>query len=225
MHNFIKILIVPIILIFLYGCSDNTINIYEKKYSGEGYEVSMEIPELREDTDFANKFNSEYITFADNTLNSFIAEAENTATSTDSLSLKQEIKFNKNGLASIVGDCETFTGGPHTTSEKIVKNIDTKNGIFLSFKEMFSDDTHVNRINSYISTLLETNPEKFDELWKTPTVSENQNFYITPHGLVLLYPPYELSYYSKGLVELEIPYKEIESYLNPDYSFLSDRKN
>ena len=76
MHNFIKILIVPIILIFLYGCSDNTINIYEKKYSGEGYEVSMEIPELREDTDFANKFNSEYITFADSTLNSFIAEAE-----------------------------------------------------------------------------------------------------------------------------------------------------
>ena len=89
---------------------------------------------------------------------------------------------------------------------------------------MFNDNTYVNRINSYISSLLQTNPEKFDELWKIPTVSENQDFYITSQGIVIFYPPYELSYYSKGFVEIEIPYKEIESYLNPNYSFLSNKK-
>ena len=104
-----------------------------------------------------------------------------------------------------------------------IKNIDTKNGVYLSFKDMFNDNTYLNRINSYISSLLQTNPEKFDELWKTPTVSENQNFYITSQGIVIFYPPYELSYYSKGFVEIEIPYKEIESYLNPNYSFLSNK--
>ena len=223
MHNSIKIIFIPFLLIFLYGCSDNTVKIYEKKYSGEGYEMSMEIPELQEDTDFADKFNSEYITFADNTLNSFIAESEKSATAKDSLILNQEIKFNKNSIISIVGNCETFTGGPHPTTERIVKNIDTKNGVYLSFKDIFNDDTYINRINSYISSLLQTNPEKFDELWKTPTVSENQNFYITSQGIVIFYPPYELSYYSKGFVEIEIPYKEIESYLNPNYSFLSNK--
>ena len=210
-------------MIFIYGCSDNTVKIYEKKYSGEGYEMSMEIPELQEDTDFADKFNSEYITIADNTLKSFIAESEKSATAKDSLILNQEIKFNKNSIISIVGTCETFTGGPHPTTERIVKNIDTKNGVYLSFKDIFNDDTYINRINSYISSLLQTNPEKFDELWKTPTVSENQNFYITSQGIVIFYPPYELSYYSKGFVEIEIPYKEIESYLNPNYSFLSNK--
>lgn len=220
MHNFIKIISVSLILIFLYGCSDNTVKLYEKNYSGEGYEMSMEIPELQEDTDFANTFNSEYITFADNTLNSFITESESSSATKDTLILKQEIKFNKNGIISIVGNCETFTGGPHPTTERLVKNIDTKKGIYLSFKDLFNDDGYINRINSYISTLLETNPEKFDELWKTPTISENQDFYISPQGLVIFYPPYELSYYSKGFVEIEIPYKEIESYMNPEYANL-----
>ena len=79
MHNFIKIISIPLLLTFLYGCSDNSVKTYEKKYSGEGYEMSMEIPELQEDTEFSNSFNSEYIAFADNMLNSFIAESENTA--------------------------------------------------------------------------------------------------------------------------------------------------
>jgi len=189
-----------------------------KSYSGNGYSITMEIPEIQDDSGFSPQFNSEYIALGDTILNNFIAEAEKTENAEDTLNISQEIKFNKNKILSIIGNCEAYTGGTHKTQSRILKNTDLETGKNISFNELFNDGAYIDRINSYISTLLETNPEKFNELWKIPTVSENQDFYITADGIVIYYPPYELSYYSKGFVEIEIPYEEIESYLKPGYA-------
>lgn len=215
-----KIIATVLIIITLYGCSKDSLKIdmEKKEYSGDGYNVTMEIPSLHDESDFSENFNTEYIILADEILNDFVTEAEKSDITKDSLTLKQKVRFNKNGIVSIIGDCKTYTGGPHGTLSRIAKNIDIKNGCDITFANLFSDKEYINRINSYIEVLAETSPDKFADLWKTPVISENQEFYITPDGIVIFYPPYALSYYSKGFVEIEIPYEEIESYLNPDYS-------
>lgn len=215
-----KIVIIALFLTVLCGCSKNSagIDIKNKQYEGDGYKISMEIPEIQLNSEFAESFNEEYRNLADSMLNNFSSEAEKSDVSDDTMTFKQEIKFNKNGIISIIGDCDAYTGGPHGTLSRVTKNIDVTTGRTLSLSDLFNDGEYVKRINSYIEVLSQTNPEKFADLWKTPSIEENQEFYITSKGIVIFYPPYALSYYSKGFVEIEIPYAELESYLNPEYS-------
>lgn len=215
-----RIIITVLFLTILCGCSKDSVKIEmkDKIYEGNGYKITMEIPEIHDDSEFSNNFNSEYITLADKMLNDFSSEAEKSDISNDYLNLKQEIKFNKNGIISIVGNCKAFTDSSHETLSRIVKNIDIKNQRNILLNNLFNDNEYITRINSYIEVMMQTNPDNFTGLWKTPVISENQNFYITQNGIVIFYNPYELSYYSKGFVEIEIPYEELESYLNPEYA-------
>ena len=129
-----------------------------------------------------------------------------------------KITLNRGDIVSIVGECHSYTGGVHDNLSRIVKNIDIKNEKLIAFDDLFCDDGYINRINSYIEVLSEQKPEKFSELWKKPIVTKEQKFYLTPESLVIFFDPYELSYYAKGFVEIEIPYDEITSFLNPEYS-------
>ena len=124
-----KAIVAVLIITALYGCSEDSLKIEmkQKKYSGEGYKISMEIPELHDDSEFSENFNNEYTSLADEILNNFVKEAEKSDISEDALELKQKIRFNKNGIVSITGDCEAYTGGPHGTLSRITKNIDVKN--------------------------------------------------------------------------------------------------
>lgn len=178
----------------------------------------MQIPELHAHSDFADQFNSDYVNFCDNMLCGFLAEAEKSDIKNDSLTLTQKVTLNRSGIVSIVGECHSYTGGVHDNLSRIVKNIDTKNGRQITFDDLFSDDGYISRINSYIEVLSEQKPEKFSELWKNPIVTKEQKFYLTPDNIVVFFDPYKLSYYAKGFIEIEIPYDEITSFLNPEYS-------
>lgn len=204
----------------LCGCSQDSVKveIKEKEYEEAGYKVYMEVPEIEGNSDFIKTFNADYTALADEMLKKFSEEAEKSDIPNDSMEFKQSISLNQNGILSIVGECEAFTGGPHGILSRVVRNIDIKNAREISLSDLFTDEEYVNRINSYIEVLMEEKPADFADLWKTPAVAENQGFYLTGKGIVLFYPPYELSYYSKGFVEIEIPYDELGGFLNPDYA-------
>ena len=63
---------------------------------------------------------------------------------------------------------------------------------------------------------------EYADIWEQPVIGEEQNecFYLTDDGLVIYYPPYELSYYARGFVEFVIPYSELYGYLKPEYVLL-----
>ncbi len=215
-----KYIFLVLITLFLCGCSKNSakIEMSSKTYEQDGCKAALQIPELCAHSDFADRFNSDYTAFCDNMLNGFLAEAEKSSIKNDSLTLDQKITLNRGDIVSIVGECHSYTGGVHDNLSRIVKNIDIKNERLIAFDDLFCDDGYITRINSYIEVLSEQKPEKFSELWKKPIVTKEQKFYLTPESLVIFFDPYELSYYAKGFVEIEIPYDEITSFLNPEYS-------
>lgn len=215
-----KIIAAAAFLAVLYACSSESvkIEIKEKTYEEDGYSIVMEYPLLYGNSDFIREINSEYSRLSGKILDDFSAEAERSAVPRDTLTIEQKTTFNKNGILSIVGECEAFTGGPHPTLGRIVRNYDIKNSKAITPGDLFTDSGYINRINSYIESLIREHPADFRDLWKKPVMSDEREFYISQNGIVIYFPPYELSYYSKGFVEIEIPIDEIESYMCPEYS-------
>ncbi len=217
-----KIFIACFMLFLLSACASDAVKteIKRKEYEEEGYTALIEIPELDGSSEFIKKFNDDYISFADNTLMNFKKEAELSQNPKDTLEFYQIVKVNKSGFLSIIGECEAYTGGVHGVLSRVVKNLDVKNEKELLLEDFFVDGEYKNRINSYIEALMEEKPTEFAELWKKPEIKEKQEFYISDKGIVIFYPPYELSYYSKGFVEIEIPHDELRGYLKPEYAVI-----
>lgn len=212
-----KVLCLALSLCFFTGCSKSAVKLEKEKkeYETDDYKVSMEIPQIKTDIPYQTQFNSDYLTLSDEIFNTFSAEAVKSDTPKDQLTMEQEIKLNKKNILSIVGHIEAFTGGAQNQLYRITKNIDLEGQRELKFPDLFTDGEYINRINSYIDTKMRENPNQFTSLWKVPKVTEDQEFYLSPKGVVIYYPPYELSYYAKGFIEIEIPYEELEGYLIP----------
>ncbi len=212
-----KVLFPALILCLFTGCSKSSVKIEmdKKEYETESYKITMEIPNIKTDIPYQTQFNSDYLKISDEIFNTFSKESEKSDTPKDQLTMEQEIKLNKNNILSIVGHIEAFTGGSQNQLFRVTKNIDLENQKELSFSDLFTDEEYKIRINAYIETKMKEDPNEFSSLWKVPKVVEDQEFYLSPKGVVIYFPPYELSYYSKGFVEIEIPYEELEGYLIP----------
>lgn len=213
-----------ILLIFfalcLSGCGGGEIKteFKEKNYSAPGYSARLQCPVIHDNSDFAKELNRSSAQLCDTMLGNFLAEAERSLTDRDSLCLKWRTALSQNGILSLVGECEAFCGGVHPNLSRIVYNLDIKNARKISLADLFADSGYISRINSYIEAEAERRPEDFCDLWKKPTMSAEREFYLSPKGVVIYFPPYELSYYSKGFVEIEIPFEELSGYLNPEYA-------
>ena len=217
-----KVLFLALGICFITGCSKSSVKIetQNKEYETEDYKISMEIPEIKTDIPYQSQFNSDYLSLAGDIFNTFSDEAIKSEAKKDTLTLKQEVKLNKKDILSITGHIEAFTGGSQNQLYRITKNIDLQKCRELSFPDLFTDKGYINRINSYIKTKMKEEPDRFLGLWKVPVATKNQEFYLSPKGVVIYYPPYELSYYSKGFIEIEIPYEELEGYLIPQIQAL-----
>ena len=206
-------------LCLLTGCSKSSVKIEmdKKEYETDGYKITMEIPSIKTDIPYQTQFNSDYLKISDEIFNNFSKESEKSDTPKDQLTMEQEIKLNKNNILSIVGHIEAFTGGSQNQLFRIAKNIDLENQKELSFSDLFTDEEYKIRINAYIETKMKEDPNEFSSLWKVPKVVEDQEFYLSPKGVVIYFPPYELSYYARGFIDFTIPYEEVRKYMKDEY--------
>lgn len=216
----LKRIAVLIGLIFiLCGCDGSKlkIDIIKNDVSQDGAKIYTEVAEISGNSEFIKKVNAEIAEGIREETVKFQERAKESETPDDELKIEQTVAFSENGIVSLIVDCEEFTGGAHGELKRKVKNLDLDRECEISFSELFCDDKYPTRINAYIEQAMTEKPNKYADLWKRPLVSEGQEFYLTKTGVVVFYPPYELSYYSRGFVEFEIPYAELEGYLNPEY--------
>lgn len=231
MHHSLKFALCTIIFttIVASSCSvfNPSVSFSEISYENEKVSVSLQMPEFKNfnNVSFAEELNNNYKAAVKKQEEDFLLKSEKSSLKDDKcvLTLVQEIKMNSCNLMSVVGEVYSYTDGIHGSSTRIVKNIDTLNGTELKLCDLFSDESYENLLNREISEILEENAEQYHDLWEKPIISSiHQNcFYFSNDGLVIFYPPYELSYYARGFVEFCIPYLELSGYLKDEYKFLT----
>lgn len=227
-HSLTYKIFIPILLMLMVGgCFKKGagVNFAEKKYETDTSAVLVQIPEFKNltDSDFQDKINVEYADMVELWLNDFEKTClQNTeATEKFLFKLTQTVTFSNPYFLSVVGDAYIFTEGVHGTNSRIVRNIDTSKNRLISLSDLFSDAGFETAINREIMQMIEKNPEEYHDLWEKPVLSANhENFYLSQEGLVIFYPPYELSYYARGFVEFCIPYKSLSGYLKAEYQWL-----
>lgn len=224
MHNFVKICSVFFAVLLVSSCNGGiTINTIDKSYKTDTITVTAPIPQLSglSKKDFLDEINSEYISVSTELLNTFNAAAKQTG-GQSVFEMQTTPYYNRGNLFSAVTQIDYSVSRNNKNSFRITKNIDTKNCYELALGDLFADERYIDMINSRIDYEITENPDKYRDLWEKPKLMQNQNFYIDGSNIVLFYPPYELSYYERGFVEIPVSLKDMSGYLKPEYAYLSE---
>ena len=219
MHNFVKIGTIPLLLLLLCACGKGVaITEIDKSYKTESQTATVKIPQLcgLSSKDLENAVNDEFMTVTNELLDKFSEAAKKTGEQS-CFDMQTTEHFNKNGLLSMVTNYEYFARKSNKSRFRIAKNIDTKNCIELRLSDLFEDDGYIDALNGLLSDAVAGAPEKYSGLWAKPKLMQNQGFFTDGENLVLYYPPYELSYYERGFVEVPVPIEELLTYMRPEY--------
>ena len=219
MYNFIKYALAAALTISLCGCGTGIkINTVDKSYKTETQIANVQIPRISglASSDLESAINDEFMSATTDLLNKFSKSAKKTG-EVSGFDMQTTEYFNKDGLFSMVTDYEYFARKSNKSRFRISKNIDTKNCIELPLSALFDGDGYIDAVNKLLSDTVAADAEKYKDLWAKPKILQNQGFFIDGESLVLYYPPYELSYYERGFVEIPVPICELLTYMRPEY--------
>ena len=218
MHNSLKLSLVPILCILLFGCSQSAdITYIDKSYKTDKVTVELQLPQFKslKNKGFESEVNEEISQVCMNFLSKFKTASDEI--SSPSVFTSETKKYENGNITSLITQIDYYTQKPHNNSFRITKNINTDTCCELCLKDLFEGDDYIDFINSTLTAIVEKNPQEYSDLWARPQLSENQDFYITEDSLVVYYPPYELSYYTRGFVEFSIPLSNLSGYMTDDY--------
>jgi len=112
-------------------------------------------------------------------------------------------------LLSLTMDLYKFTGGAHGFTVRETFNYDIKTGKKLGYRDIFKNCPNYRRvIIQHITDKIKKNPDKYfdDAVEKVKQITDDQPFYITDTGIVVIFGLYELAPYVSGIQEFFIPY-------------------
>lgn len=226
MHNSVRIISLLLVLFSLFGCSGSyKVDYIDKSYSTDTISVSLLIPQLMglSDKYFQSEINVKFEESCMEFLNKFKDSSKDVPI--PSVFSSESTCYDKNGFLSVVTQIDYYTQKPHNNSFRIVKNINTGTCKEVALSEIFLDASYIDFLNHCLANIVSENPDVYSDLWAKPTLMQNQPYYIKDDCLVLYYPPYELSYYSRGFVEFYVPLTDIGGYLNDEYRLILSDSN
>ena len=219
MHNFIKICLAACCALMLSACGNGVkIGIADNSFSSDTLTAIVKIPQLEglASRDLQNAVNDEFSAVTEELLQKWKKAAAETGEQS-LFDMNTETHFSKDGFLSFVTDYEYFARKAHKSRFRVAKNIDTAECLELSLSDLFDGDGYIDALNHMLADAVSAAPEKYSDIWAKPKISQNQGFYIDGENLVVFYPPYELSYYERGFVEIPVPLEELLSYMKPQY--------
>lgn len=112
-----------------------------------------------------------------------------------------------------------YTGGAHGSRNVFYYNIDARDGNIFKENVLFNEGSEERLIALLNKKIEERNAdsERRITILDPDAVKPNANFYFDTGGLVYVYNQYEIAPYSDGLIEVVLPYEEIEGLVNPAY--------
>ena len=225
-HTLSRILLAVVLcMTFLCSCSFSrpSVRIIKSTQEEESYVINTETIVFKNlgEKEFEENLNNSLKEETNKIISDFCEKAkkEKSVYEKASLNLAQDIKYNEKNIISVVGEGRRFTSGVHPVLFRVVKNVNTKTNSEIKLSDLFSNDDYKGVINREMENIIDKNPEKYSDLWKKPEVlsMHQEFFYFSPEGIVIFYPPYELSYYAKGFVEFLIPYNTLSGYYSEEY--------
>lgn len=130
------------------------------------------------------------------------------------------------GVISLYYNESTYTGGAHGNYNTSFYNFDAATGKLLALQEIIRDTLALNKLAEIKFKVEETAMAKENGIefkMEDYFFPENkfilpQNIGITKEGLRLLYNPYEVAAYARGMIILDIPWQELKGIVVEKYA-------
>lgn len=125
-------------------------------------------------------------------------------------------------LLSVVFTEYEYTGGAHPNTTYSTFTFDLVNERQLLWPDLLTDGVTLEAIAAIVQPkLAETLTEMTDAEWlatgTAPTPENYANFALTPDGLLILFPPYQVAAYAAGPQQIMLPYSDLAGILKPDF--------
>lgn len=137
--------------------------------------------------------------------------------------ISYQIPLKTDNLLSIVFALYTDTGGAHGNTTFSSLTFNTNTGQVYDLEDLFKPNSNYMNVLSELA-VREAEEAEIPFIADYKGVSDNQQFYLTPNGIVLFYQVNEYTPYSYGLFRVTIPYDEIMGILNtnsPVYNLMA----
>ncbi len=136
------------------------------------------------------------------------------------------LKYNQNGLLSVVFMDYQYTGGAHGLTVQSSRTLDLKTGEEYKLKDLVKVDA------DYVSLISDTVRNAIDERVKEGilpdysiaafnTIKDDQVFYLSNNAVVVYFQQYEYWPYVAGIQEFPVDFSVLNNMLKPDFSFLN----
>jgi len=137
------------------------------------------------------------------------------------------IKYNQNGLLSVVFINYQYTGGAHGLTAQSSHTFNLKTGEEYRLKDLFRNGAdYVPLISGIVSSEIDERVKegRLPEHAITPfeAIKEDQGFYLSNSAVVVYFQQYEYWPYAAGIQEFPVDFSVLKEMLKPDFSFLLD---
>ncbi len=139
-----------------------------------------------------------------------------------SLNISNKIMFQNDSLLVYAVEHSEYTGGAHGSFKLIYTNIDLNRVVTLSEEDLFVPDYYRPLTEKIINNLMKkynvSEPELLLEhgFFTIDDIMPNNNFYLNEEGINYTFNQYEIAPYAMGVINVTIPYSELEDILITD---------
>ncbi|NLI13986.1 MAG: DUF4163 domain-containing protein [Peptococcaceae bacterium] len=137
------------------------------------------------------------------------------------------VKYNQNGLLSVVFMNYQYTGGAHGLTAQSSHTFNLKTGVEYKLKDLFRNGAdYVSFISDIVSSEINERVKqgRLPEHSITPfkAIKDDQDFYLSNSAVVVYFQQYEYFPYAAGILEFPVDFSVLKDMLKPDFSFLLD---
>ncbi|MGL4739570.1 MAG: DUF3298 and DUF4163 domain-containing protein [Sarcina sp.] len=124
-----------------------------------------------------------------------------------------KVPYNSNGILSLTIDNYVYLGGAHGVPTILTYNYNSQTGEKLTLGDLFKDGFDY---KTFLNTEIKKDINKNKDLYFSGNdgfkgIKEDQDFYITSDGLVVVFQVYQIAPYASGIIYFNIPKENIES--------------
>ncbi len=137
------------------------------------------------------------------------------------------LKYNQNGLLSVVFRNYQYTGGAHGLTVQSSFTLDLKTGGEYKLKDLVKVDAdYVSLISDTIRNMIVERVKEgiLPDYSIAPfhTIRDDHDFYLSNNGVVVYFQQYEHWPYAAGIQEFPVEFSALKDMLKPEFSFLND---